>query len=148
MVTGGVLAETYEGSKSMFAAMLAKEIAQEIPELDAILVPKSSRDDVQPYLAKVLELKPGLQILSPRMTRKNKVKAISATSFASVIREFEYQPDGAEGSIKSLLILDDIVGTGRTSLAMLYHLCKAGLAKDCQVTIATPFWTTRGKTAA
>lgn len=81
------------------------------------------------------------------MTRSNGIKAISANSLASIIREFQYQPDGTENSIKSLLILDDIIGTGRTSLAMLYHLCKAGLSKNCQVTLAAPLWTTRPKAA-
>lgn len=148
MVTGDAMAQAYEGMKSTFAVQLAKEVAQEVPTADTIVVPPSSRSDTQAYLAKILELQPGLRNLSSQMKRKGKIKAIGATSTASVVREFEYQPDGKESSIKSLLILDDIVGTGRTSVSMLFYLCRAGLPSDCEITIVTPFWTKRGSRRA
>jgi hypothetical protein len=121
----------------------AGTLARSLPPVAAgsvILTPPSSRTDAKAYLDAVLTHHPGLKNISTRMTRKGKVKAATAQSIGSVIREFDYNPQGDESAFKAVYILDETVGTGRTIASMLYHLCKAGLPKDCKVVVVTALW--------
>ncbi len=59
------------------------------------------------------------------------------TTLDQVIEEYVYAPTGSEPTTKSLLILDETVGSGKTAAAILHHLRAAGLPSDCKVTIAT-----------
>jgi orotate phosphoribosyltransferase-like protein len=47
---------------------------------------------------------------------------------------------GGECGIKSLLIVDESVSSGRTIAAVLAHLRRAGLPKDCIVYVAAAAW--------
>jgi hypothetical protein len=121
----------------------ARTLARSLPPVatgSVILMPPSSRTDAKAYLDAVLTHHPGLKNISTRMTRKGKVKAATALSIGSVIREFDYTPQGDESALKAVYILDETVGTGRTIASMLYHLCKAGLSKDCRVVVVTALW--------
>jgi hypothetical protein len=132
--------QQYRSMEKMLAIQLAGVVMHEIPNRFAIVTPRSSREDTKPYLHAILKQDPTLRDLSEQVTRKGNTRAATAKSLSSVINEFKYEPDGNEPSIKFLIILDETVGTARTVAAVLYHLCKAGLPADCEVTVVTPHW--------
>lgn len=134
-----IVEDQYRSMQSWFATKLAKTLPP-VPVGSVILTPPSSRKDAEVYLEATLTHHPSLKVISNRVSRKGKVKAATTTSIASVIREFKYAPQGDESTIKEVYILDETVGTGRTIASMHYHLCKAGLRKDCKVVVVTALW--------
>ena len=52
-----------------------------------------------------------------------------------MIEELDYEADGKEHEIKSLLIVDETVADGKTAAAMLHHLRMHGLSEGAEVTL-------------
>jgi phosphoribosylpyrophosphate synthetase len=129
----------YKGIVSFAATTLAMAVRDAALEIDAIVSPRSSRTDAEPYRARI-QLLLLTRDLSPGFTRKNKTRAGEATNLAAVQEEIDYSPQDGEDEIKSLLIVDDSVASGRTVAVMLEKLRAAGLPKSCQITVAAPAW--------
>ena len=135
--TEGAAAE-YENMKTTYANQLAALVGNEVPDADTLVVPPSSRDDTAPYGEAILQKQVLLQDLSGQFSRNGNVRAAdNDTALDQVIEEYVYAPSGSEPTTKSLLILDETVGSGKTAAAILHHLRAAGLPSDCKVTIAT-----------
>jgi hypothetical protein len=129
-------ARTYHNMVPIYASQLAGLVATEVPDADAIIAAPSSRTDVDPYRAAIVRRSSGLLDLSSSMTRSGSVKAAdNETTLEQVIESFSYKATGKEGSLNSLVIVDETVGRGKTVAAMLHHLRAAGLPEDCKVTV-------------
>jgi hypothetical protein len=130
----------YENMLPTHAKRLATFVAQIVPDAEALVVPLSSRDDTSPYLKAILEKQPSLLDLSAGLSRRENLKAgDNRTSLEDMIDSLAYKPTGYESKIKSILIVDETVGTGKTAAAILHHLRASGLAfaDKCRVTIVT-----------
>jgi hypothetical protein len=131
-----VVGQPYQNMVSTFAWQLASQVVAAVPNRCSLITPPSSRNDSQPYVDAILLDRPLLN-LSAQMSRKYGVRAATATSLQQLIDEFEYRPSGKEPSIKSLLIVDETIASGRTVHAVLHHLLREGLPIDCEVTAVT-----------
>lgn len=131
-----LIARIYRNLLVRFAMLLAAEVKARI-SFDAVVSPPSSRTDADPYREAILRDAKCLD-LSPRFSRIGKTRAATAKSLEEVFAEFQYKPAGDEGSIKSLLIVDDSVASGSTIAALLHHLRKAGLPSNSVITAAAP----------
>jgi predicted amidophosphoribosyltransferase len=129
------LAAEYRGMEKIYALRLAAQIKAETIAFDAVVSPPSSREDATPYREAVLQVGRA-QDRTANFSRKNKVKiGHNDTTLAQAIDELIYKPDGTEAGIKSLLIVDESVASGKTVAAVLHHLREAGLPKDCKVIV-------------
>jgi uracil phosphoribosyltransferase len=81
-----------------------------------------------------------LRDLTARFSRNGKIRAAAASSVEEVRDEFNYQSVGDESEIKSLLIIDESLASGRTVAAVLDHLRSVGLPKDCIIYVAVAAW--------
>ncbi len=126
----------YRGMKKQFAVELAAQINSEIPEFDAVVSPPSSRPDANPYREAVLRDKKVLD-LTRCFSRKGRVKiGRDETTLDQAFDELTYQPSGNERDVKSLLIVDESIASGKTVAAVLHHLRGAGLPERCKITVA------------
>jgi len=135
--------QQYENMRQTYANQLAATVAAAVPDADALITPPSSRDDVKPYRDAILKRLPKLIDLSEGVSREGKVKAAqNDTTLEQLINDFAYKPTGREKQIKSLVIVDETIGTGKTVATTLHHLRAAGLpiAENCKVTIAIALW--------
>lgn len=102
---------------------------------DAVVSPPSSRSDATPYRNEVLD--ENIVDLTSAFSRSCAVKAGDhRTTVNDLVADFHYQPSGSEQLIKSLLIVDETISSGKTVAAVLECLRTAGLPQDCLVTVA------------
>jgi hypothetical protein len=132
-------AQSYKAMAFNYARQLADLLKHEIPEFDTVVSPPSKRMDADVYRNEILR-RVSARDLTPRFSRRGAISAAASSSVQEVINEFGYQPAGDESEIKSLVIVDESVASGRTIAAALYHLRKAGLTKDCTIFVATAAW--------
>lgn len=115
---------------------LVAEIENAGIQFDTVVCPASKDRDTDPYRDDVLERWP-VRDISANFGRKGVKKAMRPeTSVDDMIGEFSYQPDGAEGSIRSLLVLDESVASGKTIAAIIHLLTQAGMPHDATVAAA------------
>lgn len=130
------MASEYRAMKPFYGRRLAEEVKRETPDFDAVLSPPSNRQDAVPYRDGILS-DTKARDLTGNFSRHGKIKAADdKATVQDVIGEFIYKPDGSEGSIKSLLIVDESTASGKTVAAVLHHLRAAGLPETCSITIA------------
>lgn len=129
------IALIYRAMERIYAGRLADAVLAEVGHVDAILTPPSSRADAEPY-RKAISMRLQAQDLTDRFDRKGIVRASQAVSVDDLIGEFIYEPGGDEGDIKTLLIIDESIASGRTVESLLTHLRFSGLSSDCRVTVA------------
>jgi uracil phosphoribosyltransferase len=132
-------AQSYKNMATIYAGQLAATVTNRTATFDALIAAPSSRHDTDVYRDAIV-LSSGLRDLTTGFSRKGKIKAATAKSVEEVINEFDYAPTGSEAKIKSLLIVDESVASGKTLAAVLHHLRKAGLSKDCQITVVVAAW--------
>jgi hypothetical protein len=132
------MAVEYLKMKTHWARQLAAQVKNEISDFDAVVSPPSSRpDDANAYRAAVLHHS-NARDLTSNFSRRGKVKVgLNGTSLEQAIDEMVYTSDGTELDIKSLLIVDESIASGKTVAAILHRMQKAGLPKECKVTIVT-----------
>lgn len=97
--------------------------------------PPSSRDDAQPYLEAILE-RMKTAPLKGTFSRKGKKKATDAGTVEEMVEEFDYKAGGDETDLKSVIIVDETLATGKTIAATLKHLRNAGMPQGCRIAIA------------
>ncbi len=68
--------------------------------------------------------------------RRGDTKSADPGDLSAMVKELVYTPYGEEKDIKSVLIVDESVGEGKTAAAILEHLRAAGLPKGTKVTLA------------
>ena len=128
--------EQYESQIPTLQAALVNEINLSGMTFDAVVCAPSKDTDVIPYFRAVLERLP-LRDISKNLTRKEEKKASRPeTTVDDMIEEFVYTPDGREPNIRSILIVDESVATGKTIAAILHHLRAAGLPEDAKIAVA------------
>lgn len=127
------LAKEYRGLLPIFTQELADLARQEVPSFDAIVSPPSGRSDAAPYRSAILNGQKTTD-LTKAFTRQDKFKALKGnTTVDDMVTEFVYTPTGNEAEIKSLLVVDESISTGKTVAAVLHHLRKAALPDGCKI---------------
>lgn len=116
---------------------LVQQIEVSRLQFDAIVCPPSSGNDAQPYREAILCKWPVVDF-TDTITRMGKIKAqkTEITVDDLVEREFIHVPNGYEPSIKSLLIVDESIATGKSVAALIVLLRRAGMSAGARVTIA------------
>lgn len=129
----------YEAMLPTNSIRLADLVAAVVPDADALIMIPSSRDDAKPYFQKILGRLKSPADLSAAMTRAGKVKEADAeTTIEKIAADMSYRPTGGESEIKSLIIVDETYGTGKSVAATLKVLRENGLqhGDKCKITIA------------
>lgn len=130
------MALEYHAMEAFYGQQLAAQVEGEVPDFDAVVSPPSSRPDANPYRDAVLRRR-NARDLTPNFSRKGKVKVgQNDTTLDQAIDEIIYTGDGMESGVKSLLLVDESIASGKTVAAVLHHLRTAGLSKACKVTVA------------
>lgn len=95
---------------------LVQEIEANGLQFDAIVCPPSSGNDAQPYREAILSRWP-VKDFSDTFTRMGQIKAQNSETTVDelVEREFVHTPNGYEPSIKSILIVDESIATGKSA---------------------------------
>jgi hypothetical protein len=116
---------------------LVQQIEASGLQFDAIVCPPSSGNDAQPYREAILSRWP-VNDFTDTFTRMGRIKAqnIETTVDDLVEREFVHTPKGHERSIKSILIVDEAIATGKSAAALIELLRRAGMPPDARVSIA------------
>lgn len=116
---------------------LVQEIEAAGIQFDAIASPPSSGDDAVPYREAILKRWPVVDF-TDTFTRRGKFKAQTTTTTIDdlVQHEFVHVPNGREPSIRSILIVDESVATGKSAAALIRLLRRAGMPADAQTCIA------------
>jgi hypothetical protein len=130
------IAEDYRQLLPKLVSSIVAEIEKADIEFDVIVVPRSSRQDTDPFKLSVMARWSKARDLSPSFNRRGVTKSADPGDVSDTVKEFIYSPDGKEKDIKSLLIIDESVGEGKTAAAILEHLRVAGLRRDAKVTLA------------
>jgi ABC-type uncharacterized transport system ATPase subunit len=128
-------AREYHGMEKVYADQLAAAVAAEITEADAIVSPPSSREDAKPFREAILR-KVNTTPLGGTFSRKEKRKAADAKTVEEMVEEFEYRAGDNEPDLKSIIVVDESIATGKTIAATLNHLRQTGMLKDCRVVVA------------
>jgi hypothetical protein len=130
------MAVEYHGMARAYSWELAAQVKDEVPDFDAVVSPPSSRQDAHPYREAVLRER-SARDLTPNFSRKGEVKiGHNDTTLEQAIDELIYTRNDTESGIKSLVIVDESIASGKTVAAILYHMRKAGLPDGCKVTVA------------
>jgi Phosphoribosyl transferase domain len=137
-------AQTYKAMARTHARKLAKLVKDKVPAFDALVSPPSKRSDAAVYRNEIVR-PAGSRDLTARFSRKGKINAADVSSVEEVVNEFDYQSAGDESDTKSLLIVDESLASGRTVVAVLDHLRRAGLSKNCIVYVAVAAWLIHSK---
>jgi len=120
-----------------FSKILKAEVGAANFEFDAVVSPPSSRSDALPYRL-AINAHRGAHDLTANFSRRGEVRiGANDTTMKQAVAELSYSPDGTEAAITSLLIVDDVLASGRTVAAIVHHLLDAGMHPDCAVGVAT-----------
>lgn len=115
---------------------LVDQLAKSGISFDAIAKPRSDHDDAEPYRQAVLVGRSVID-LTNNFTRLGKKKAAdSSTTLDDMMSEIVYARHGSEGSLQSILIVDDSIASGKTAAAMIAKLRNEGLPLDAKIVIA------------
>lgn len=137
----GFNGETTKDNYNRAIPELQRKLVQEIEQagiiFDAVVCPPSYGDDIEPYRQAVLERWP-VRDITGNFTRQGRNRAVRPdTTVEDMIAEFIYAPDGKEEEIRSLLVIDESVASGKTIAAVLHHLRKHGMLEDAAVAAAS-----------
>jgi hypothetical protein len=134
-LTDGIEAP-YQAKLWLYKNSLVKELENLGVKFDAIASPKSDHLDAEPYRQAVLN---GCSVLdlTENFTRTGEKKAAdTSTTLDDMMSEIVYAADGVESKLRSVLIVDDSIASGKTAAAMITKLRDAGLPPDARVVIA------------
>jgi hypothetical protein len=108
-------------------------------EFDTIALVPSSRSDAVPFMRAVAERWPQARNITDNF-RKGATKAADGGDLEVLKSSISYDADGKEHAIRSLLIVDESVASGKTSAAMIEHLKAAGMGEDVDVSLSACCW--------
>lgn len=104
---------------------------------DAIALAPSSRTLGVPYRAAISARFPSAVDLSQHFTKTDDTKAGSLKTFAEVLKGITYAGP-PQPSLGSLLIVDDVLESGRTVASMVNRLLVARMPPTSTITVAVP----------
>lgn len=129
-----LIALSYKAMAQFYASRLAAMVGG---SYDAIVMAPSSRNDAEPYF-EALKQTAAIDCTS-RFSRTNTARAgESTTTLTDLLQAIEYEREGDESELKSLLIVDDVFSSGKTVRALVSKLRDAGLQPDCRIVVAVP----------
>lgn len=133
---GELIKHNYIDAIPELLAKLVQEIEQAGIVLDAVVCPPSMGDDIDPYQQAVLQRWP-VRDFTCNFTRLGEKRAVHPdTTVDDMIAEFAYTPDGREAEIRSLLVIDESVASGKTISAVLYRLREHGMPEYAAIAAA------------
>lgn len=129
--------ERYQSQVPKLLQVLLQEIEASGIHFDAIVCPPSSGNDVRPYREAIYSSW-SAKDFTATFSRVGKIKAQNAATTVDdlVEREFVHTPNGCESMIRSLLIVDESIATGKSAAALVQLLRRAGMPADAQIHIA------------
>lgn len=129
--------DAYRRSVPSFAGQLTRALAD--CHFDAILSPPSSRADADAYRAAFATQHPTAMDLTNAFSRSGKVKSGPGTSLPELIADLAFSPPTGIGNCQTILIVDDVLGDGKTAAAIIERL-KPHVPRDATFTLACPLW--------
>jgi adenine/guanine phosphoribosyltransferase-like PRPP-binding protein len=87
-------------------------------------------------MAAIVQRWPNARAITSTFDRKGVTKSGDPGHVSVMVSELIHTPDGKERDIKSLLIVDESVGEGKTAAAILELLRKAGMSPEAKITLA------------
>lgn len=133
---GSLIAQNYHAMKDIWANRLAAELHAHVSKADALIVAPSSRDDIAPY-RDAIELRLIREFEAGKFSRLGKKKSAEGATINDLMEDFSYTASGNESNFNTIIVLDDSLASGNTISAMLSHLYRAGLPKDCRIIVVT-----------
>lgn len=114
-------------------------------EFDTIAMAPSSRSDAVPFAKAVTERWPDARDITAHFSKRSK-KAADDGDLKSMMSSIGYTADDKEELIRSLLIVDESIATGKTAAAMIERLKVAGMGENIDVTLVACCWMKPPKT--
>jgi hypothetical protein len=90
-------------------------------EFDTVVLAPSSRHDAVPFMTAIATRWPNARGITSSFNRQGVAKAANPGGPEVMGKELVHPPDGKEKEIRSLLIVDESVGEGKTA-AIIGHL--------------------------
>lgn len=130
------IAADYEKLIPALQGELIAEIEASGIDFDTVVRAPSSGADGEPYYEAILSRWP-VRDLTLNFGPKGAARAARCeTSVADMVEAFPYTRDDRESAIRSVLIIDESVATGKTASAIIQRLVEGGVPKDAKFTIA------------
>jgi hypothetical protein len=106
---------------------------------DAIVELPSTRNFNKPYTAEIRRRFPDARNLPPIVGRHWKVRSAESASFEEVLADtFIISDNDGLDTLKTVLLVDDILGEGKTVAAIVARLREAGLSSTAHIVLAVP----------
>lgn len=123
-----------------FADALTNLVAAELQDVqpDAILELPSTRDFNAPYTSAIQERFPTAVNLTGAISRCGQVKSGQSDSFDDILADTVGNSPLDLSNVKTLVIIDDVFGKGKTVGAAVSRLRELGLPADARVALAVP----------
>jgi glutamine phosphoribosylpyrophosphate amidotransferase len=110
----------------------------QLDSVDAVASPPSTRTDAAPYREKFAGI--ASIDITERFSRRAPFKAGTSNDLDEVRASMSYASAGDESNLRSILIVDDILASGRTVSGMVSHLREAGASYLNEIYVAAPLW--------
>jgi predicted amidophosphoribosyltransferase len=130
-----LVALEYQNLARLYGLRLSQEVRE---RFDAIVTPPSTHSRVAPYLAALRRVAD--VDLSDGFRRHRETRSAEGCELGELIEAISYSPNKRESELKAVLIVDDIVASGRTAAALMHHMRLAGVAAECKFSLACPLW--------
>lgn len=133
-------AKLYFAGLDKFCDSLADQIVHGLGDAqpDAILELPSSRDFNAPYTAALRNRFPLVQDLTGALSRLGQVRSGETGSFDDVLEDTIASPNYDISKVRTIVIVDDVLGNGKTVGAAIVRLRERGLPADARILVATP----------
>ncbi|MGO9362373.1 MAG: hypothetical protein ACLP02_02790 [Rhodomicrobium sp.] len=109
--------------------------------VEAVVSPPSSRPYLaEPYRNAIRNKFAAAVDLTPRLTRSCEYFSGEGATFDAMMQAVSYESTGAEPQYRTLVIVDDILATGRTAALVVCKVRAAGFSDGAQIFVAAPLW--------
>jgi len=129
----------YKFNESKFVKNFASEVIASTINYD-VVISAPSRHLFSKRYKDGLILKENTLDISDRISRTGENLASTSSSYDKFKGEFKYAPEGDESKFSSVLIIDDVLGTGKTALHIIDLLKQFGVPADTTFSLAVPLW--------
>jgi hypothetical protein len=132
------------------AAYDAEKCAQAVDPPDLIAQAPSSRKDAEPFFQALQQAYPKAMNLSSFFSKTSSFKAGAAQTFDEVKAAIRFDPDetslDAIRNANHMVIVDDVLATGRTLAAMMFRLHQVN--PNLTFSVICPLWIKQSTTGA
>lgn len=118
---------------------IARTVCDWPTPFQAMISPPSSRGDAKMLRDEIRKIC-SIPDLSGCFTRKDEIRAAYSGTVDDLVQEFVYKTSGVEAGLQNILIVDELVATGKTVAAVLRHLRMNGLPTGCKIVVAAYGW--------